>query len=158
MDQTKFKSSDNPSITIIQGDYSQIRLQKRSAHLRFMILATLLLLGGLGAKGWCFFQDWRFQSDGIQTTATIDSWTTQTSRNKGRSLRTHAIDYHFMTDDGKAVSGRDWVKSWRHRPKSESGLVPEKNQDLSVEYLKADPKTSRIVIPDRYDGEHRASS
>lgn len=159
MDNTKFKSSDNPSITIIPRDYSQIRLQKRSTHLRFMMInAALLLLGGLGAKGWFFFQDWRFQSDGIQTTATIDSWTTQTSYNKGRSLRTHAIDYHFTTDDGKVASGRDWVKSWQHRPKSESGLVPEKNQDLSVEYLKADPKTSRIVIPNRYNGEHRASS
>jgi hypothetical protein len=54
--------------------------------------------------------------------------------------------------------GRDWVKDWRHKPESPSAIKPKKNDEIVVEYLKSHPKTSRIVIPNRYAYEYQLSS
>lgn len=153
------KTVDNRSITILPEDYAQVDSHRRKAQSRtFLIYASLLFLGGLLANTWWYYQDSRFLADGSNSTGTIDSWSTQASSYKGRSQPTHTINYQFKTQSGELKLGRDWVKAWRHRPKSESGIKPKRNQDILVEYLKADPNTSRIVIPNRYAEEHFLST
>lgn len=146
--------AENRSITIIPENYEQIDSQKRKVRARtFFIYAAVLLLGGIGYKAWLFYQDWQFKAGGAHAIGTIESWETHTTYSKRKALPTHTIKYQFKTESDQTVSGEDYVKIWRHKPESKSGLEPKKKEDIRIEYLKADPQLSRIIIPNRFDEE-----
>ena len=119
-----------------------------------MSLALLLLLGSTGWFAWCWYQDTRFSRDGTVTTGHVSSSRTQTSSRKGKTYTTLAIDYDYKTQKGEPNKGRDYVKTWKHRPSSSLGSKPANNAALTVEYLNSSPETSRIVIPNRYADDY----
>ena len=147
------------SVTILPKNYVEWRSQKRGMlSIVFANGAMLFFIIGFSTSLWWYYQDYRFRQDGVKAIATVESWDTRCSYSKGRHLDTHTINYQYKTDTAASHLGRDWVKDWRHKPESPSAIKPKKNDEIVVEYLKSHPKTSRIVIPNRYAYEYQLSS
>ena len=153
------KSRGNRSVTILPKNYVEWRSQKRGMlSIVFANGAMLFFIIGFSTYLWWYYQDYRFRLDGAKAIATVESWDTRCKYSEGRHLATHTINYQYKTDPAVSHLGRDWVKDWRHKPESPSAIKPKKNDEIVVEYLKSHPKTSRIVIPNRYAHEYHLSS
>lgn len=135
-----------------------LRAKKKSATSKaFLRLAILFFLGGIGSYGWWLYQDIRFIGEGANTTGRITSSSTRTTSGKGKSVTTQIIHYSYEVEGGVSQRGKDFVKTWRHKPSSASAVKPQNNDEIAVEYLKSSPEKSRIVIPNRYSEEYLLS-
>jgi len=158
-----FHSSDSTKqaiFTLLPPNYREIRQAANSKIAgQYLMNAILLIIGGVVSYGWWFYQDVRYLLDGATATAKIDNFRTEVTRSSSRGSNrvtvrtTNIIDYHFEVEAGKKIVGEDGVKTWRHKPSSQSGLEPEKDADVLIEYLKSSPNISRIIIGNRYDFE-----
>lgn len=146
-------------VTLLPENYEEIQSSQRKKFGNLILgYASLLLIGGIVSYSFWYLKDMPYRDEGITTTAVIDWFDVQTkvTRSKGRSSSwtTNTINYHYSSDLGEKASGSDSVKTWRHIPKSNSGIAPKNNEEILIEYLKSDPKTSRLLIPNRYQQEY----
>ncbi len=142
-------------IELIPENALLLKAEKKSeTSKRFLQLAILFFVGGIGSYGWWLYQDMRFIGDGANVTGLIPSSSTQTSSRKGKSYTTQIISYSYEAQGGALQQGKDSVKTWRHEPNSPIALKPQSNDEIVVEYLKSSPEKSRIVIPNRYSEEY----
>jgi hypothetical protein len=70
---------------------------------------------------------------------------------------TQTIQYSYEVAGGGTQKGKDYVKTWRHKPTSQTAYKPKVDDEIVVEYLKSSPENSRIVIPNRYSNEYLLS-
>lgn len=151
--------NDFSKVTLLPETYDKIQSarQKKLGNL-LLGYASLLLIGGIISYSFWYLKDMPYRDDGVTTTAVIDWVDVQTkfTHSKGRSSSwtTNTINYRYSSELGEQASGSDSVKTWRHIPKSSSGIAPKNNEEILIEYLKSDPKTSRILIPNRYQQEY----
>jgi hypothetical protein len=152
-------------VTLLPENYEELQSTQWKKLGNLLIgIVSLLLIGGFVSYCLWFYEDWLYRREGITTTAVINSVDVQTKATRGKGQvrttlwTTNTINYQYSTQDGEQASGRDKVKTWRHIPKSNSGVAPKNNEEILVEYLKSDPKTSRILIPNRYQSEYTWSA
>ncbi len=148
-------NADSIAIELIPRDFVQRNKENRKAMSRMLvILAVSLLVGGVVAYGWFFAEDRRYLIDGVKATGIITSYQSQTTTSKGNTRTTHTISYNYSANEGTQLTGSDAVKCWRHLPPTGSALNPKPEQPIEIEYLRSNPKTSRINISNRFDTEY----
>lgn len=148
----------NSNIRIVPENFSELKAQKQSQlSSSFLRYALILLLGGIGSYGWWLYQDFRYLGDGTNATGRVVSSSSQTSSRKGKTYLTQTIQYSYEVAGGGTQKGKDYVKTWRHKPTSQTAYKPKVDDEIVVEYLKSSPADSRIVIPNRYSNEYLLS-
>lgn len=158
-EDNELSRTDTSRITLFPENFDEIQStqQKKLGNL-LLGYASLLLIGGIISYSFWYLKDTPYRNEGVTTSAVIDWFDVQTkvTRSKGRSSSwtTNTINYHYSSELGVQASGSDTVKTWRHIPKSSSGIAPKNNEEILIEYLKSDPKTSRLLIPNRYQQEY----
>lgn len=158
-EDNELSRTDTSRITLFPENFDEIQSSQRKKFGNLLLgYASLLLIGGIVSYSFWYLKDTPYRNEGVTTSAVIDWFDVQTkvTRSKGRSSSwtTNTINYHYSSELGIQASGSDTVKTWRHFPKSNSGIAPKNNEEILIEYLKSDPKTSRLLIPNRYQQEY----